>query len=128
MAKSYIKLGPRAESFSDPVTDLSLAGKEVRELTPKMASSARIKGAISGGHLSIATEQDYKVFMGIVEKEVETIESEFGTNAEELLKYYQDNYEVDKTMVKAFKKLSLQEMVDELTKLEDDEEKGKEKE
>jgi len=54
-----------------------------------------------------------------LDEESKTIESKFGKNAEELIKYYEDTYDVKPSDLVAFKKLTLQEMVDELTKLEE---------
>jgi hypothetical protein len=122
MAK-YVKLGDKAESFSDPFSGLNLAGKEVKELTGDALNSNSIKNALKGGHLSYASEFEFTKAGGVIpeigkeEDEEETIESEFGKNAEELIAYYKKTYDVKAADVKAFKKLTLQEMVDELTKL-----------
>jgi len=118
MAK-YVKLGDKAESFFDPFSRLSLAGKDVKQLTGKAISSNRVRVSLLGGHLSHASEAEFIEVGGKVEKEsiIETIESKFGTTAEELLAYYKDNFEVKAADIRNFKKLSLQEMVDELIKL-----------
>jgi hypothetical protein len=121
MAK-YVKLGGSAESFYDPYSEFSLAGKEVKVLEAKALTSNRVKAALSGGHLSHASEKEFLDAGGVIESgddtpEVETFESEFGNNAEELLAYYKENYEVTKADITAFKKLSLEDKVKELTKL-----------
>jgi len=121
MAK-YVKLGDKAESYYDPYSGLSLAGKEVKELLGTALTSNSIANALKGGHLSHASEYEFVKAGGVIpevekDEEEETIESEFGKNAEELIAYYKKNYEVKAPDVKAFKKLTLQEMVDELTKL-----------
>lgn len=117
---NYVKLGDKAESFYDPFSELSLAGKEVKVITPKMEASLRVKAALSGGHLSRASEHDYNVFIGKVPVEEEKIESEFGSTASELIKYYTNTYEVSSKDLKLFKKKSLAEMVAELTRLEEE--------
>ncbi len=134
MAK-YVKLGEKASSFFDPFSRLTLAGKqEVVLLDAKALKSNRVKSALKGGHLSYASESEFAEFGGIVPEDTKektakkdededddekTIESKYGTNAEELLAYYKKTYEVSKTDIKKFKALSLQEMVDELKKLEE---------
>ena len=122
MAK-YVKLGGAAESFYDPYSDFSLAGKEVKALEHKALDSNRVKAALSGGHLSYASEKEFIDAGGVIESgddtpdNIETFESEFGNNAEELLAYYKENYDVSKTDITAFKKLSLEAKVEELTRL-----------
>jgi hypothetical protein len=119
MAK-YIKLGPNAESFNDPYSELSLAKGEVVVLTPKMEVSNRVRQGLSGGHLSIASERDYEVFTGKIEpEEKETISSKFGSTAEELLAFYKKTYEVTAKDVKAFNKKSLEGKVKYLIDLEE---------
>lgn len=124
---TYVKLGDKAESFYDPYSGLTLAGKEVVKLSPIAVSSFAVQNALKGGHLSHASEPEFIKAGGVVEKapdveekkddDPDTIVSDFGSNAEELIQYYKDNYEVKKKDIDDFKKLSLQEMVDELTKL-----------
>lgn len=121
MAK-YVKLGAKAESFTDPYSGLSLGGKEVVVLTPKMENSVKVKAAFNGGHIVIASEHEYNVFIGKEEiPPEETIESKFGSTAAEVIKYYTDTYEVSAKDLKAFKKKSLKDMVQELTELEEKE-------
>lgn len=117
---NYVKLGSKAESFNDAYSGLSLAGKEVAILTPKMSGSGRVKLALQGGHLVVASEAEFKAAKDGEFPEIETIESKFGKTAEELTTFYKNTYEVSKKQVEAFKKRSLESMVKELTRLEDD--------
>ena len=125
MAK-YVKLGSNAASFFDPYSRLSIHGNQVKQLDQKAIESNRVKMALKGGHLNPATEAEFIADGGIITKkikpeekvDIETFKSDYGTNAEELLKYYEDNFQVTKKDIASFNKLSLQEMVDELTKLD----------
>ena len=115
MAK-YVKLGKKAESFYDPYSALKVLQNQVVELNPKMQSSSRVKAALAGGHLVLVPETEYKAFKGIVPEP--TIDSKYGQTAKDLIAYYDSTYEVSKSDMKAFKKMSLEEMVEELDRLE----------
>jgi len=58
----YLKLGENADSFSDPVTRLNMAGEEVAEVSAKQVNSSRTKRALRGGHLQRASSNDYKAW------------------------------------------------------------------
>jgi hypothetical protein len=115
MAK-YVKLGKKAESFYDPYSTLKVVGNQIVELNPKMQTSSRVRAALAGGHLVPVTQSEFNTSKGVVPEE--TIESKFGKTAKELSAYYDATYEVSKQAMKTFKKLSLEEMVEELEKLE----------
>ncbi len=127
MAK-YVKLGDNAESFFDPYSRLSLAGKQVLLLEGKSLTSNRVKLALKGGHLSHATQEEFVKAGGkVIEKKTQesvkeddkpTFESKYGNTAEELLAFYEKTYQVTEKDIKAFKKLSLEDMVKELDELE----------
>lgn len=57
---SKVKLGKKAASFSDPVSKLTLAGTEVKDL-PKGPHSWILRNAIKGGHLVVVHEEPAKV-------------------------------------------------------------------
>jgi len=113
----YIKLGSQAESFYDPYSEFGLVRGQVKALEGLANESNAIKNALKGGHLAYASEPEFIAAGGEVPEEIPAFTSEYGDDAKELLAYYKKNYEVTKEDVVAFKKLSLQQMVDELTKL-----------
>ena len=113
----YIKLGDKAESFYDPFSEFGLVRGQVKILEGKTNESQSVKNALKGGHLAFANEAEFIAVGGEVPEVVPEFTSEFGDDAKEILAYYKKTYEVTKEDVTAFKKLSLQEMVDELTKL-----------
>lgn len=61
MAK-YVKLGKKAASFADPYSELTLAGKDVKELTPKQQVSPKVQRALLGGHLVTATKEEFETW------------------------------------------------------------------
>lgn len=74
----YAKLGKKAASFADPYTEFTLAGKEVKELTPKQQVAPKIQRAFQGGHLVIATKQEYEEWIekeGNFKKDVATVKT-----------------------------------------------------
>ena len=86
-----------------------------------MEGSGRVKAALQGGHLAVATEKEYLIFTGEEQPEKEPrVKSKFGETAAELLAYYKKTYEVTKEDIKKFQKKSLEAQVDYLTKLEED--------
>jgi len=130
--KKYVKLGEKAHGFADPWSRFNIAGEQVLELeTLNQRRSNKIKQALRGGHLQEASEREFEEYQESLKKmttkKVETIptpeevlkeELEEKTKAE-LLKYYQDNYEVNEDEVKSFDKLNHGERVDELVELAD---------
>lgn len=64
----YIKLGEKAESFSDPITRFKIVGKEVKELPKKFRKSLKIARAITGSHLIMSNEKEYKEFQKFEEE------------------------------------------------------------
>lgn len=58
----YLKLGKKASGFSDPVSSVSIAGKEVVEVSVKDASSPRTAAALRGGHVVRATKAEYLLY------------------------------------------------------------------
>src|SRR4051812_47731524 len=56
----YYKLGPKAASFYDPKSGLSLAGKEVAQIDgSKAKGSQTLVAAIAGGHVVEVDEEEY---------------------------------------------------------------------
>jgi len=51
-----VKLGKKAFSFSDPMSGLTLAGNEIKDL-PRGPHSWVLKGAIRGGHVEVIYEE-----------------------------------------------------------------------
>lgn len=56
MAKYFVTVGKKAHVFHDPVTGLTIAKGEVKELTSAQVNSKRIKSALNGGHLVYTQE------------------------------------------------------------------------
>lgn len=54
--KIKVTLGPNAYSFNDQSTGLSIASGDIKELTPRQASTVRVKRALSQGHLQLVVE------------------------------------------------------------------------
>lgn len=52
-----VKLGPRAYSFNDQSTGLSISRGDVKSLTPRQANTVRVKRALAQGHLQIVLEK-----------------------------------------------------------------------
>lgn len=135
MAKDkYVKLGPRAHTFADPWSRFNISGKQVKKLqTLEQRRSNKIKTALRGGHLVLATEEDFNKYHKSLDSAVsaDTIEEKQPTAAEKLKQelsertkaslseYYQDTYEVTDKEVKDFEKLTHDQMVDELMELAD---------
>lgn len=134
MAKTFVKLGPKAGGFSDPYSGFKIHRGQVKELeTQEQKTSGKIKAAIRGGHLEKVSEKDYKDYLKSIEKKgkkptgpVKTkediLKEELGemTRAE-LLEYYKEHYEVDEDEEARFDALKLDERIEELVKLAADE-------
>lgn len=58
----YVKLGEKANSFSDPITGVNLAGKEVIQISQIQANSPKTRSALRGGHLLRATSAEFAAF------------------------------------------------------------------
>ena len=105
----FVKLGPKANSFADPVSGFSLRKNETKELGPKASVSPRVKRAISQGHLVV------------VQKEAIVVEPK-GKFAEmtkaELVMYYEETFDVTEVEVEVFSKKPKSEMLAELKTLE----------
>lgn len=62
MADIYVKLGEKANSFSDPISGVNLSGKEVIILTDKARKSKKTDAAFKGGHLVRASRTEYEAY------------------------------------------------------------------
>lgn len=137
ISKKYVKLGPLAGGFADPFSRFKILRNQVKELaTPQERASGRIKAAIRGGHLVIASERDYEEYLETLKSEKEKAADEKVEKEKEptlaekldektndgLLKYYVDNYQVDKIQIAAFDKLKHDGRVAELVGLAEDSE------
>ena len=71
MAK-FVKLGKKAASFSDPYSQFSISGKQVKKLTPKQQTSPKVARALQGGHLVPATKDEWDAFEEKVVNEKKT--------------------------------------------------------
>jgi hypothetical protein len=58
--KVYVKLGPKANSFSCPTTGFSLVKQgEVKELISTVANSKKVEQALRGGHIVYAKDTEF---------------------------------------------------------------------
>lgn len=63
--KVYLKLGPNASLFADPITGINLANNQAISITDKQKQdSKRIMDAIGQGHLVEIKEAEYKTLTG----------------------------------------------------------------
>ena len=58
----YVKLGQKAESFSDPISRFEIAGPEVKELSKSQRASLKTARAITGGHLAHASKEEFEAW------------------------------------------------------------------
>lgn len=58
----YVKLGSKANSFSDPLSGFNIAGKQVLTLTDSQQKSKKTSDALKGGHLVRANRSEYESF------------------------------------------------------------------
>lgn len=129
--KRYVKLGPLAGGFADPYSLFKIAKGQVKELvTQREKTAGKIKAAIRGGHLAVASEaefEEYQESLNPVEEKVKEEEKE-PTREDELMELtkdslttlYKDTYQVSDEEVEAFSKLKHDDMVVELLALEED--------
>lgn len=73
---NYVKVGEKAESFSDPLTSFNIIKGEIKKLSSKQKSSPKIKRALTGGHLSLTDKHDFEEFEKIEIKRKRTVESD----------------------------------------------------
>lgn len=62
MAK-YLKLGPKANTFYDASTDVSISNKQVVRVKSSAGDKPMLANAIATRHIVWATEQDYKDYL-----------------------------------------------------------------
>lgn len=130
--KKYVKLGEKAYGFADPYSRFHISGKQVKELeTPNQRRSNKIRQALRGGHLQNATKEELEKYqeslktgkVPVKEKEPtpeEALRAELEEQTKaELLKYYQEKYEVTEEDIDSFDKLNHGERVEELIELAD---------
>lgn len=164
----YVKLGKKADSFSDPITGFNISGNQVSVLSDSDGKSGKIKSALLGGHLVRASQTDYKAWAKHIEQtsvkaempktdkdsqkeilslkeqlakanqkiialtqELDSLKAGDDTDLdldekvdfsamtdEELVGFYEENYQVTKAQLKAFDKLTTEQKVEELEKLD----------
>jgi len=135
--RTFVKCGKNARCFADPFSKFDIAKGEVKELKSfKQKRSVKMKNALRGGHLELATEEEFLKFQqnlseGTLNKKEDvnpdgkepTFQEilEDKTKAE-LVLYYEEKYEVGPEDIEAFKKLKHDAMVAELLDLENEEE------
>jgi hypothetical protein len=112
---SYVKLGGKAEVFYDAFSELKVVRGQVVEMNAVQARSLKVKKALSGGHLQMATEAEFKGETAEVASE--KVDYTEMTKAE-LLKFYKETYDVSEEEVAEFKSKTKDEMVTELQGLE----------
>lgn len=56
---TYVKLGEKAENFSDPISGFTIVGTQICLLTDGQEKSPKVKSAIKGGHLVLASKKEY---------------------------------------------------------------------
>lgn len=137
----YIKLGEKAESFNSPTDRLHLVKGQVIELPAKYSS--KIKNALRGGHITLASEVEFLKSKGetITKSEDEkstTTKSKKQQKAEEkakklkalraqlealgdeeLVEYYKSTYSVSGEDIEALEEMETEEKVTYLISLED---------
>lgn len=59
-SNKFVKLGPKASFFRDPVQGISVRPGETVELNLRQLNSGRVAGALRGGHLVYATVEEPK--------------------------------------------------------------------
>lgn len=139
MAKRFVKLGPKAKSFADPYSRFKIRKGQVKELKgPAEINSGRIKMALNGGHLQIASTKEYEEYRESLESlgplvsnkspKISLADKLEEKTKGEMVEYYKANYEVTEDEVEAFKKLKHAEMVIELVELDKENEDFTEKE
>ena len=124
---TYIRIGDKAFSFSDPYSKLTVRKNQVVKLeTPEQRRSGKIRLALRGGHLQVATEKEYDAYLdsvGAAPKKEQPVEKTFKEKLDDMTKaqlteYYKDNYQVGAEDIEAFSKLKHDEMVEELLELD----------
>ena len=58
--KTYLRLNPHANSFTDPNTLFHLSGLQIKAVDQKTRASFHIKQALTSGHIKEVTEKEYK--------------------------------------------------------------------
>lgn len=80
----YVKLGNKAENFSDPITGFTIVKGEVKELNAAEVNSLKIKRALTGGHLAHASKDDFKEFEKKMADSEKSIKKSAPGNSKEL--------------------------------------------
>jgi len=123
MAK-YVKCGKKAFGFSDPYSGFNIARGEVKQIISiREKKSGKIKSALAGGHLMLATEEEYKTFInkGVQAPDEGKDVVDFGEmTKDELVEYYKSHYQVTTDEVEAFGKMKKADMIEELKELENE--------
>ena len=99
----YLKLGPKASSFYDPVTKITLTSGKVIEKPKK--KSYFIKKALEGGHIKIASREEFIASTKGIEVKTSKTQPEdelLEKSAEEILAEYQWLDEEDLTKAQSF--------------------------
>lgn len=66
--EKFYKLGEKAATFTDVSTGLSIDPGQVIKVSIKQAASSRFKRAVAGGHIVIASKEDYSNFLNSKEE------------------------------------------------------------
>lgn len=79
----FIKLGPKANSFYDPLTEQKLVPGMVIEYSDKLRKSKKVQDALRGGHLAYAKEEEFNQYRDKLEKDVNNIDVDSPTDAKD---------------------------------------------
>jgi hypothetical protein len=125
--KTYYKLGDKASSFFDPVLKLKLVGPDAVAALGPVQLTRRLKNALHFKHIVEATEKEYNSYIerslhkADIAKEPEVAGVDFSKMTKsQLVAFYKNNYEVTTDDVKLFQDKTKDQMVSELTELEED--------
>ena len=124
MASVYYKLGKGASIFYCSASKVKIIGNQVIELDSKKVTK-KIKVAERNGHIVVVEKSAFDNFVK-GGSEIDTKEqseraiSLSKMNQEQLIKYYEDNYELEEGDLDAFKALKKKEMVAKLEELEEE--------
>lgn len=124
MAKTiYIKLGEKSPGFYDSYSGVKVSGDMVIAITPIQRAAFKVQKALVGGHLTSASEQEYRDWVefekgtrpntkeGVTEPKIE--KSPFDSmNTKALIKYYTEKFEVSEEDLDDFKDMGLTEKRD----------------
>lgn len=127
--RTLVKCGKKAFSFTDPFSKFNIVRGEVKELeNSRQLKSGKIKAALRGGHLELATEDELLAFNKKLtekpgeekpEKDLTLREKLEDKTKAELVEYYEENFDVTEEDVEGFKKLKHPDMIEEILALDE---------